>query len=94
MAKDRQNCLYKSEEKWLNGVVGGIAEHHNWDANFCRILFIIGLFSPISSALILFYIAMMFFMTDSKDNSENQQSELIEDDDTYCETDKHDDGRV
>ncbi|ASV44057.1 hypothetical protein PBI_SCTP2_42 [Salicola phage SCTP-2] len=93
MAKDEQNCLYKSQDKWLNGVIGGICEHYDWDKNLGRILVIIAMIAGLCGVVIITYIALMFFMTDPENDNEQQNND-DQNDEHYCETDEYDDGKV
>ena len=55
--------LFKVQDSWLFGVVGGIAKFFGISPDVCRIIFIILLFVPhVSIVLVTSYIILAIFM--------------------------------
>lgn len=54
--------LYRSDNRWIAGVCGGLAEYFDWDANIVRLIYLI--ISVCSAAFpgILIYIILWFCM--------------------------------
>ncbi|WP_349533855.1 PspC domain-containing protein [Leuconostoc citreum] len=50
--------------RWIAGVLGGIAEHYNWNANILRIIFIIISATPFPGIIV--YLALWVIMSDNQ----------------------------
>lgn len=56
--------LTKSRDKWLCGVIGGLAEYFGWDRDMSRLLFILVVAFGAGSPLLL-YVLPYFIMPEA-----------------------------
>lgn len=56
--------LTKSRDKWLCGVIGGLAEYFGWDRDMSRLLFILVVAFGAGSPLLL-YVLLYFIMPEA-----------------------------
>ncbi|QTJ36134.1 PspC domain-containing protein [Dolosigranulum pigrum] len=56
--------LTKSRDKWLCGVIGGLAEYFGWDRDVSRLLFILVVAFGVGSPLLL-YVLLYFIMPEA-----------------------------
>lgn len=56
--------LTKSRDKWLCGVIGGLAEYFGWDRDVSRLLFILVVAFGAGSPLLL-YVLLYFIMPEA-----------------------------
>lgn len=56
--------LTKSRDKWLCGIIGGLAEHFGWDRDMSRLLFILVVAFGAGSPLLL-YVLLYFIMPEA-----------------------------
>lgn len=52
------------DNRWIAGVLGGIAEHYNWNANILRVIFIIISATPFPGIIV--YLILWMIMPDNK----------------------------
>lgn len=53
--------LYRSNrDKYVTGLIGGVAERWNMDASLLRILFVISVFATSGTSLLFYCIALLF----------------------------------
>ncbi|CAK1255038.1 Phage shock protein PspC (stress-responsive transcriptional regulator) (PspC) [Fructobacillus tropaeoli] len=55
--------------RWIAGVLGGIAEHYNWNANLLRIIFIVISATPFPGIIV--YLVLWVIMPDNQTNKKN-----------------------
>lgn len=53
-------------DRWLGGVLGGVAETYNWNPALLRLAVVFGVLVPGLQVLILLYLAAWFIMPDSR----------------------------
>lgn len=56
--------LTKSRDKWLCGIIGGLAEYFGWDRDMPRLLFILVVAFGAGSPLLL-YVLLYFIMPEA-----------------------------
>lgn len=56
--------LTKSRDKWLYGIIGGLAEYFGWDRDMSRLLFILVVAFGAGSPLLL-YVLLYFIMPEA-----------------------------
>lgn len=56
--------LTKSRDKWLCGIIGGLAEYFGWDRDMLRLLFILVVAFGAGSPLFL-YVLLYFIMPEA-----------------------------
>lgn len=56
--------LTKSRDKWLCGIIGGLAEYFGWDRDVSRLLFILVVAFGAGSPLLL-YVLLYFIMPEA-----------------------------
>lgn len=56
--------LTKSRDKWLCGIIGGLAEYFGWDRDMSRLLFILVVAYGAGSPLLL-YVLLYFIMPEA-----------------------------
>ncbi|CAM2748048.1 PspC domain-containing protein [Dolosigranulum pigrum] len=56
--------LTKSRDKWLCGIIGGLAEYFGWDRDMSRLLFILVVAFGAGSPLLL-YVLLYFIMPEA-----------------------------
>lgn len=57
--------LKKSRDKWLCGIIGGIAEYFGWDKDMSRLFFGVIIASGVGTPLILY--GILYFMMPEAD---------------------------
>ncbi|MBS9336741.1 PspC domain-containing protein [Fructobacillus papyrifericola] len=55
--------------RWIAGILGGIAEHYNWNANVLRIIFIILSLTPFPGIIV--YLVLWIIMPNEQDRKKD-----------------------
>lgn len=53
-------------DRWVGGVLGGVAETYGWNSTLVRVLFIAGIIIPGLQILPLLYLVAWFIMPDAR----------------------------
>jgi phage shock protein C len=54
-----------NRDKYVTGLIGGMAERWNMDASLLRILFVISVFATSGTSLLFYFIALLFVPKES-----------------------------